>query len=216
MEHIRVLLADDHPLFRAGLRRVLESEPDIEVVGEAGNGDAALALASELVPDVAVLDVRMPGGGLAAARELRRRAPTVRIMICTAHEEGEYLLEAFKAGAGGYLLKDAPPAEVIFAVRRVAQGETLLTPEMAARFMGEFRMHSETAQHAALLDRLTPREEEILRLIAAGADNLQISTRLGIAERTVKAHITSIFRKLEVNDRTNAAIIALKAGIERR
>ncbi len=211
---IRVVIADDHLLFREGVRRLLEATPDIEVVGEAGSGDAAVRLVEDLAPDVALLDVVMPQhSGIEAARVLKTASPRTRVIILTVHSDDEFLFQAIKAGAMGYLLKDVPSEELIRAIRIVHQGEGLLAPTMAAKMFREFARTMETTELATVLSPLTQREGEILKQVAAGLANKEIAARLSISERTVKNHLSNIMEKLHVNSRTQAAIYALRSGM---
>ncbi len=211
---IRVLIADDHLLFREGVRRLLDATPDIEVAGEAGTGDEAVRLVEELTPDVVLLDVVMPQqSGIEAARVLKRTSPRTRVIVLTVHGNDEFLFEAIKAGAMGYLLKDVTPDELIRAIRVVHQGEGLLAPAMAAKVFREFARTIEIRDLTAVLTPLTQREGEILQQVAAGLANKEIAHRLGISERTVKNHLSNIMEKLHVNSRTQAAVYALRSGM---
>ncbi len=211
---IRVLIADDHVLFREGIRRLLDATPDLEVVGEAANGDETVRLVEDLTPDVVLLDVVMPGlSGIEAARVIKTTSPRTRVIILTVYTDDEFLFEAIKAGAMGYLLKDATPDELVRAVRVVHQGEGLLAPAMAAKVFREFARTMTTKDLSAVLTPLTQREGEILHHVAAGLANKQIAHRLGISERTVKNHLSNIMEKLHVNSRTQAAVYALRSGL---
>ena len=215
----QLAIVDDHQLAREGLRDMLADTPDIEVVGEAANGREALLLCSRLRPDLVLMDVRMPEmDGLAATREIKQRYPEVSVMMVTMHESPDYLLEALKAGAAGYVLKDAPRREVISAVRRVREGESSLDPELAARLLR--RLATETGgrrgAHSAnggLAGALTPRELEVLRLMQLGRTNRQVAEVLYISSGTAKRHVENIIAKLEVSDRTQAVVKALELGV---
>lgn len=211
---IRVLLADDHALFREGLRRLLGTAGDIEVVGEAKSGEDAVRLVEELTPDVVLLDVMMPGmSGIDVARVIRTTSPRSRVIILTIHTNEEYLFDAIKAGAMGYLLKDASPEDLLRAVRLVADGEGLLAPAMAIKVFKEFARVAESRDLGPVLTPLTQRETEILSQVTGGLANKEIAHRLGISERTVKNHLSNIMEKLHVNSRTQAAVYALRTGL---
>ena len=215
----RLAIVDDHQLAREGLRDMLADAPDLEVVGEAANGREALLLCSRLRPDLVLMDVRMPEmDGLAATREIKQRYPEVSVMMVTMHENPDYLLEALKAGAAGYVLKDAPRREVISAVRRVREGESSLDPELAARLLRRLAVEGgeRRGTHSAnggLADTLTPRELDVLRLMQLGRTNRQVAEELYISSGTAKRHVENIIAKLEVSDRTQAVVRALELGI---
>jgi DNA-binding NarL/FixJ family response regulator len=207
---IRVLIADDHAVVRQGLRTFLELQEDIEVVGDAADGAAALAGVERFEPDVVLMDLVMPGvGGVEAIRRLRTVRPETRVLVLTSFLDDEKLFPAVRAGAAGYLLKDVEPSELVRAIRTVADGESLLHPAVAARLMEEF---SDTERPVAE-EALTAREREVLLLIARGLPNKQIALQLGIAEKTVKTHVSSILGKLGLTDRTQAALYAVRAGL---
>ena len=210
MTEIRVLIADDHAVVRQGLRTFLELQEDIEVVGDAADGEAALAGVQRHEPDVVLMDLVMPNlGGVEAIRRLRALRPETRVLVLTSFLDDEKLFPAVRAGAAGYLLKDVEPAELVRAIRTVADGEALLHPAVAARLMEEF---SDTERPVAE-EALTAREREVLLLIARGLPNKQIALELGIAEKTVKTHVSSILSKLGLTDRTQAALYAVRAGL---
>jgi NarL family two-component system response regulator LiaR len=207
---IRVLIADDHAVVRQGLRTFLELQEDIEVVGDAADGEAALAAVQRHEPDVVLMDLVMPNlGGVEAIRRLRALRPETRVLVLTSFLDDEKLFPAVRAGAAGYLLKDIEPAELVRAIRTVADGEALLHPAVAARLMEEF---SDTERPVAE-EALTAREREVLLLIARGLPNKQIALELGIAEKTVKTHLTNLFQRLGVSDRTQAALWAERHGL---
>ncbi len=211
---IRVLLADDHALFRQGVRRLLESAGDIEVVGEAESGEQTVQLVEDLAPDIVLLDVAMPTlSGIDAARMIKTTSPRAGIIMLTVHADEEFLFEAIKTGAMGYLLKDCTPDELIRAIRVVHNGEGLLAPTMAAKVMREFARTRERKDLAAVQLPLSQREIEILQHVAGGLANKEIAHRLAISERTVKNHLSNIMEKLHVNSRTQAAIFALRSGL---
>ena len=214
MTKIRVLLADDHDLFRQGVRRLLEGSPDLEVVGEARTGQDTVRLVEELAPDIVLLDIAMPAlSGIDAARLIKTASPRTGIIILTVHADEEFLFEAIKAGAMGYLLKDASADELIRAIRVIYGGEGLLAPSMAAKVMREFARTHEVTDLARVLTPLTHREVEILQHVAAGLANKEIAHKLSISERTVKNHLSNIMEKLHVNSRTQAAVYALRSGL---
>ncbi len=214
----RVAIVDDHQLVREGLRDLLEDAPDIEVVGEATNGREALLLCSRVHPDLVLMDVRMPEmDGLAATRELKQRYPQISVMMVTMHENPDYLLEALKAGAAGYVLKDGLRQEVVTAVRRVREGESSLDPELATRLLRrlatEDRGEARPAEGGLPSDVLTPRELEVLGLVRQGRSNREVAEELYISRGTVKRHIENIMARLGVSDRTQAVVKALQLGI---
>jgi DNA-binding NarL/FixJ family response regulator len=216
----RLAIVDDQELAREGLKDMLLDEPDIEVVGEAANGREALLLCSRLHPDLLLMDVRMPEmDGLAATREVKQRYPLVSVLMVTMHENPDYLLEAMKAGAAGYVLKDAPGEEVVDAVRRVREGESPLDSELAARLIrrlaaeGQVGGRARSVRGEASLERLTPRELEVLGLMKRGLSNRQIAQDLVISLGTAKNHVEHIIAKLGVSDRTQAVVKALESGI---
>ncbi|MEU3187847.1 response regulator transcription factor [Streptomyces sp. NPDC006923] len=219
MTTIRVLIADDQMMVRQGLTVLLDAEPDIEVVGQAVDGADAVAKVTELAPDVALMDIRMPGvGGIEATRRITGPAgATVKVLVLTTFDLDEYVYEALRAGASGFLLKDASAAELAHAVRVVAAGDALLAPNITKRLIAEFsRMTG--APRAPLKDRvgdLTERETEVLSLIAQGLSNAEIARRLVVAEQTVKTHVSRILVKLGLRDRTQAAVFAYETGLVR-
>jgi two-component system, NarL family, response regulator LiaR len=207
---IRVLIADDHAVVRRGLRTFLELQDEIEVVGEAEDGGQALAEAERLHPDVILLDLVMPRvDGLAALRGLPERRPRSRVIVLTTFLDDDKLLPAVRAGAAGYLLKDVEPKELVGAIRTVHAGEALLHPAAAARVMAEL-VESSRPSPASLL---TPRESEVLALIALGQPNKVIARELGVSEKTVKTHVSNVLGKLGVSDRTQAALYAVREGL---
>ncbi len=213
---IRVLLVDDQRLMREGLRILLELEPDLEVVGEAGDGQAALDAYAALRPDVVLMDVRMPGmDGVEATRRLRERWPEARVIILTTFDDDEYVFEGLRAGALGYLLKDVSGQELAEAVRTVAAGGALIEPSVARKVLAEFARLAPPARpiEAGLPTPLSEREREVLRLLALGLTNREIAARLYLAEGTVKNYVTSILQKLGVRDRTQAALRAREIGL---
>ena len=209
MEKIRVLIADDQPLIREGLRRVLETDPHIEICDEVGDGQGAINLTRSLRPDVILMDLEMPGtSGLEASQVIRKEMPDVKIIFLTVAEDEE-MLEVVKAGASGYLLKDVQPDELLKSIHDVAEGKPAFPPVVTDKLEGEYsRLSSRNMDQR--IKSLTAREKEVLALIALGESNRSIASKLFISEKTVKNHITSIFRKIKVTDRTQAAIYAIK------
>jgi NarL family two-component system response regulator LiaR len=206
-EAIRVLVVDDHAVVREGLRTYLALQDGLEVVGEAGDGEEAIREAERLRPDVVLMDLVMPRlDGTGAMRELRRRLPATRVIVLTSYADDDRLLPAIQAGAAGYLLKNAQPAEVARAVRSAHAGEALLDPSVAARLV-------EHLSRRPLPDRLTPREHQVLELICRGLPNKLIARELGVSEKTVKTHVGHVLAKLGVSDRTQAALFAVRAGL---
>jgi NarL family two-component system response regulator LiaR len=211
-EAIRVLVVDDHAVVREGLRTFLELQDGIVVVGEAGDGEAGVSAAERLRPDVVLMDLVMPRlDGVGAMRRLRRRLPATRVIVLTSFADDERLLPAIRAGAAGYLLKDAEPRELARAVRAAHAGEALLDPAVAARVVQELAAPTD----GDVAERLTRREREVLELLARGLSNKRIARELGIAEKTVKTHVGHLLAKLGVTDRTQAAVRAVRAGLVR-
>lgn len=216
MTPIKILLVDDQPLFREGLRTLLSVHSDFEVVGEAGNGEEAIRLTRSLAPSVVLMDLQMPVlDGVAATRRLHEEQPRCRIIVLTTFDDDEMVFDGLRAGAVGYLLKDAPSEKLAEAIRVAARGETFLQPSVAAKVVAEFaRLSRKTFESPELaIEPLSERELEILRLIAQGASNREIATALFLAEGTVKNHVTNILGKLGVRDRTQAALKAKDAGL---
>jgi DNA-binding NarL/FixJ family response regulator len=212
METIRILIADDHTLFRDGLRALLASIPDIEVVGEAASGEEALRLTVEHQPDVILMDIQMPDlNGIEATRQILRTSPHIGIIILTMFQDDDSVFAVMRAGARGYVLKGADQGVLLRAVHAVANGESLFSPEIAARLM-QFFASLEPASRPELFPELTEREREILSLIANGQTNTEIAEKLVISMKTVRNHVSNIFSKLQVADRAQAAIRARRAG----
>ncbi|MEW2512124.1 response regulator transcription factor [Streptomyces sp. NPDC046870] len=211
---VTVLLVDDEPLVRAGLRAVLEAQPDIEVVGEAADGAAVIPLVRRLRPDVVAMDVRMPlMDGIEATRAvLRTVAEPPKILVVTTFEDDEYVYEALRAGADGFLLKRARPAEIAHAVRLVAEGESLLFPASVRRLAARYGDGARPARTVLERARLTEREAEVLRLMARGLSNAEIAARLVVGAETVKSHVSAVLAKLGARDRTQAVIAAYESG----
>ena len=217
METIRVLLVDDHALFRSGVASLLRQEPGFEVVGEADNGLEALEKAQELMPDVILMDIYMPEiGGLEATRRIKALLPYVKIVILTVSEEEADLFEAIKAGAHGYLLKHIEPAEFFRNLRGVFRGEAPLSRTAAAKLLKEFaRLAQGVPDAVSPQEKLSPREQEVLELLTQGATNKEIASSLNISENTVKNHLKNILEKLHLENRVQAATYALRTGLVR-
>jgi DNA-binding NarL/FixJ family response regulator len=208
MRDITIVIADDHPVVRDGLRGMLKSQSDFELVGEAANGEDAVRLALELEPDVMLVDLRMPVmDDVSAIREIKEHTPAVHVLVLTTYDSDADILPAIEAGATGYLLKDTSSEELYRAIRAAARGEAILSPTVAARLMGQVRIQAE--------ERLSERELEVLQLVSEGASNSEIASRLHISQATVKSHLVHIFGKLGVTDRTSAVTTALQRGILR-
>lgn len=211
---IRVLIADDQSLVRAGLRMILDAEENIEVVGEAGGGAGAVTNTEALRPDVVLMDIRMPDlDGIEATRRIVRDESSPRILVLTTFDLDEYVYEALRAGASGFLLKDAPEDQLLAAIRVVAGGGSMFAPTVTRRLIQEFAERSSRAAPPAGLDELTDREREVLVLIARGLSNAEISEHLVITEHTTKSHVSSILGKLGLRDRIQAVVLAYESGL---
>ena len=215
MSAVRVLLADDQALVRAGFRMILDAEEDIEVVGEAKDGAEAVRAARELRPDVVLMDIRMPNlDGLEATRQvMAERAGEVRVLILTTFDLNEYVYEALRSGASGFLLKDAPAESLIAGIRVVADGEALLAPSITRRQIEEFARGGGPAAPPPGLDELTPRELDVFKQVARGLSNAEIASELIVSETTVKTHVARMLMKLGLRDRVQAVVLAYEAGI---
>jgi DNA-binding NarL/FixJ family response regulator len=214
---IRVLLADDQAMVRAGFRMILGSEPDIEVVGEAENGEQAAAAANRLRPDVVLMDIQMPGvDGLQATRRITENQQlTTRVVILTTFERDEYVFEAMQSGASGFLLKNAPPEELIHAVRVVAAGDALLAPSVTRRIIEQFARRPVEPDVRERLESLTQREREVLVMLARGNSNAELAAELFVTEGTIKTHVSSLLAKLGLRDRVQAVVLAYESGLVR-
>jgi DNA-binding NarL/FixJ family response regulator len=213
MDKIRILIADDHTLFRDGLRALFASLLDIETVGEAATGEEAIAQAATLQPDVILMDIQMPGiNGIEATQRILRASPHIGIIVLTMFEDDASVFAAMRAGARGYILKGADQAEMLRAIRAVASGEALFGPAIAKRLMNYFAA-SRSAAQAQIFPELTDRERELLNLIAQGYNNTEIAERLVLSPKTVRNHISNIFSKLQVADRAQAIVRAREAGL---
>jgi len=216
MDKINVLIADDHTLFRKGIRGMLETEPDMVVVGEAATGNEVLEQARKLMPDVILMDIKMPDpDGVEATRTLHREMPHMGIIFCTMFEDDEKVFAGLKAGGRGYILKDADPETMLRAIRAVAHGESLLSPAIAQKVLRQFSALSgdRPAGRDPLCDELTERELQVLTCIGQGQSNKEIAAALVLSEKTVKNHIANIFSKLHVCDRTQAVLYAIRKGL---
>ncbi|GAB4086909.1 response regulator transcription factor [Myceligenerans cantabricum] len=215
---IDVLLADDQALVRGGFRALVDSEPDMHVVAEAATGDAAVALTLEHLPDVVLMDIRMPGAdGLAATRRIAAdpRAGAVHVVVVTTFELDEYVTEAIRAGAAGFLVKDTDPADLVRAVRVAASGEALLSPSVTRRLLARVAGAARDVEAPAGLDDLTPREREVLVEVAGGLANDEIARKLYLSESTVKTHVSRVLTKLAARDRAQLVVVAYESGLVR-
>ena len=211
---IRVLIADDQALVRTGFRVILTAEPDLEVVGEAGDGREAIEAVASASPDVVLMDIRMPNlDGIEATRRIAGRGGPPRVLILTTFDLDEYVYEALRAGASGFLLKDAGADELIHAVRVVAGGEALLAPSITRRLIEDYAQRPPKREQPAALGDLTPRELEVLRVLARGLSNGEIARELFLGEATVKTHVARIFAKLDIHDRAQAVVLAYESGL---
>lgn len=214
MEKISLLIVDDHPVILSGLQQLFKKQPDFEVVGAVESVLQLETVLKAASPALVLMDVELPqGDGIAATALVRKHSPQSRVVIFTGYNNPDLIFRALKAGAVGYLLKNARAKDILDTLRKVAAGEIVLNPELAGKFLREFQRDQEAEELRQVVKTLTPREEEVLRLVATGANNREISQKLFISELTVKMHLASIFRKLQVNDRTKAAVLALKAGL---
>lgn len=211
---VRIVIADDHVLVRQGIRAFLETYADLSIVGEAEDAAAAVALCAETRPHVALVDLVMPGGGIEATRAIRTSSPDTQVVLLTSFEDTQQIVAAVQAGALSCLLKDVDADALADALRKAARGEAVLHPRVAAKLMDSLRRGSEPGSE--VLETLSQREREVLTLMAEGLSNLQIAERLGIGEKTVKTHVSNVLGKLNVSDRTQAAVYAWKSGLKQR
>lgn len=215
MNKIKVLIADDHTMVRQGLKQILELEQDITVVAQASNGEEAIELASSYSPDVILMDINMPVlNGIQAIKELKQRQNPSKVIVLTIHEDREYLFKTLQMGAEGYVLKDAEPSVLINAIRNVSEGQSFIQPNMTRELVREFNRVTLNDKEKPDDGNLTTREIEVLELIAEGMINKEIAKQLYISEKTVKNHVSNIFKKLNVSDRTQAAIYAFKHNLK--
>jgi len=211
---IRIVIADDHVLVRQGIRAFLETHADLSIVGEAEDAAGATALCAEHRPNVALVDLVMPGGGIEATRSIRAASPQTQVVLLTSFEDAQQIVAAVQAGALSCLLKDVDADALADTIRKAARGEAMLHPRVAARLMEALRHGSEPGSE--VLETLSQREREVLALMAEGLSNLSIAERLGIGEKTVKTHVSNVLGKLNVSDRTQAAVYAWKSGLKQR
>jgi len=217
---IKIVIADDHALLRQGIRNVLELEDDLQVIGEAGDGEEAVKKAAQLVPDILLLDINMPKiNGLEVIKQVIAQQPKVRIIVLTMHDDKNYVIEVIKAGAVGYLLKDIEPGMLVKAIRTVYEGESFIYPCLAKKLFSEInRQHVRKLEEAKVIERtkderLSYRETEVLEMVCKGMSNQDVAKHLFLSEKTVKNHLTNIFRKIGVTDRTQAVLYAIKNKI---
>ena len=213
---VRVLVVDDQAVVRAGFAAIVDAEPDLVVVGQAGDGAEAVSLAAAVEPDVVLMDIRMPGlDGLSATRLLTGLGERPRVLVLTTFDHNEYVYEALRSGASGFLLKDARPEDLLTAIRVVAAGDGMLAPAVTRRLIQAFAKGAPVVGTSEVLDKLTPRELEVLTLIAAGLTNAEIGAKLGVAVGTVKTHVNALLAKIGARDRVQATIIAYDHGLVR-
>lgn len=213
MTPIRIVLADDHAVVREGTCQLLEREPDIEVVGEASNGQEAIDLVESLKPQVVVMDVRMPGiGGVEATKQIKKRFPDVEVLVMTAYDDDEFVFASLEAGASGYLLKTAPVKELIKAIHEVAEGQSALDPGVARKVLRQIKEGPHRKKRDDMAELLTEREQDVLKLLAESKTNKEIGEVLIISDRTVQTHLSNIFHKMKVNSRTEAVLTAIRRG----
>ena len=214
MEKISLVIVEDHPVMLTGIQQLFKKQVDFEVVGVAEDVVQLEGVLRDADPALVLMDIELPqGDGIAATALVRKHRPQAKVVIFTGYDNPDLIFRALKAGAVGYLLKNTRAKDILETLRKVAAGELVLNPELAGKFLREFQKDQEIEELRRLVNTLTPREEEVLRLVSTGANNREISHKLFISELTVKMHLASIFRKLQVNDRTKAAILALKAGL---
>lgn len=214
MDKIKVLIVDDHSMFRAGIKALLDTQEDIQAIGEASDGKEALSKAKELKPEVVLMDIAMPGlGGLKSTSLLKEELPEVEILTLTMHDTEEYFFEMLKAGASGYILKESPPSELFNAIREVARGNVYISPAMARKFVNDYLKRAKTGEESKSYGVLTEREREVLRLIAEGMTNQEIATQLVISTSTVQTYRTRLMSKLNLENRSQLIKYALRHGL---
>jgi two-component system response regulator NreC len=214
MSRIRILLADDHTLFRQGVRTLLASETDMEVVGEAADGSAAAERAAELKPDVVLLDIGMPGpGSFETTRQIKRNRPETKVLFLTMYDDEDYLLEGMEVGANGYVLKDSPAIQLVAAVRDVYRGGSYLSPRMLSQLVNDFRTRVKTTDRTPRFASLTPREKEVLKMLAEGNSVKEVATQLNLSVKTVEAHKFNLMRKLDIHNKAHLVQYAIQKKV---
>jgi DNA-binding NarL/FixJ family response regulator len=211
---MKVIICDDQAIIRDGLEMLLKLEKDIDVLGQAQDGAEAIDMVKKTPPDLVLMDLKMPGmNGIEATRQIRTNYPQVKVLVLTTYDDDEWVFDAIRAGASGYLLKDTPREDVIKAVKGTAQGKTFVDPSVAGKLLHQVTGSKQAQPSSLLTDKLTEREADVLRLVARGFNNADIAERLHLSEGTVRNHVSAIFAKLEVADRTQAAVIAIQHGL---
>lgn len=214
MSRIRILLADAHMLFRQGVRTLLASETDMEVVGEAADGSAAAERAAELKPDVVLLDIGMPGpGSFETTRQIKRNRPETKVLFLTMYDDEDYLLEGMEVGANGYVLKDSPAIQLVAAVRDVYRGGSYLSPRMLSQLVNDFRTRVKTTDRTPRFASLTPREKEVLKMLAEGNSVKEVATQLNLSVKTVEAHKFNLMRKLDIHNKAHLVQYAIQKKV---
>ena len=214
MSRIRILLADDHTLFRQGVRTLLASETDMEVVGEAADGSAAVERAAELKPDVVLLDIGMPGpSSFETTRQIKRNRPETKVLFLTMYDDEDYLLEGMEVGANGYVLKDSPALQLVAAVRDVYRGGSYLSPRMLSQLVNDFRTRVKTTDRTPRFASLTPREKEVLKMLAEGNSVKEVATQLNLSVKTVEAHKFNLMRKLDIHNKAHLVQYAIQKKV---
>jgi two-component system, NarL family, response regulator NreC len=214
MSRIRILLADDHTLFRQGVRTLLASETDMEVVGEAADGSAAVERAAELKPDVVLLDIGMPGpSSFETTRQIKRNRPETKVLFLTMYDDEDYLLEGMEVGANGYVLKDSPALQLVAAVRDVYRGGSYLSPRMLSQLVNDFRTRVKTSDRTPRFASLTPREKEVLKMLAEGNSVKEVATQLNLSVKTVEAHKFNLMRKLDIHNKAHLVQYAIQKKV---
>jgi two-component system response regulator NreC len=214
MSRIRILLADDHTLFRQGVRTLLASETDMEVVGEAADGSAAVERAAELKPDVVLLDIGMPGpSSFETTRQIKRNRPETKVLFLTMYDDEDYLLEGMEVGANGYVLKDSPALQLVAAVRDVYRGGSYLSPRMLSQLVNDFRTRVKTNDRTPRFASLTPREKEVLKMLAEGNSVKEVATQLNLSVKTVEAHKFNLMRKLDIHNKAHLVQYAIQKKV---